>query len=98
MSNYPIKYEKIAIIQAGSDFALSDPSFDFTHQRKTDKAMERLKIEAALLGANAIVIEGLSTQIKQHITATKDGIHSSNSKMKEVTATAIFDSELIPPQ
>ena len=94
-ADFPEKYEKIAIIQAGSDFAFIDPSFDFTHQQKTDKAMERLRIEAASLGANAIVLQGLSTHIKQNITATDDGIHSSNVKMKEVTATAIFDLDLI---
>jgi len=89
-ADFPEKYEKIATIQAASDFAFKDPSFDFTHQQKTDKAMERLKIEAASLGANAVVLQGLSTQIKQNITANKDGVHSSNVKMKEVTATAIF--------
>ena len=57
--------------------------------------MERLNIEAASLGANAVVLQGLSTQIKQNISATKDGPHSSNVKMKEVTATAIFDLDLI---
>ncbi len=94
-ADFPKKYEKIAIIQAGSDFSFIDPSFDFTHQKKTDKAMERLKIEAASLGSNAIVLQALSTQIKQNISATKDGLHSSNVKMKEVTATAIFDLDLI---
>ena len=67
--NFPEEYEKIAIIEASSDFALKDPSFDFTHQKKTDRALERLKNEAALLGANGLVIQGLSTQIKHNVTA-----------------------------
>ena len=89
-ADFPLKYQKIAIIEASSDFALKDPSFDFTHQRKTDKALERLKNEAALLGANGIVIQGLSTQIKHNVTATDDGATTTTVKIKEVTATAIF--------
>ena len=84
--NLPSKYEKIAVIEAGSDFSFKDPSFDFTHQKKTDKALERLKNEAALLGANGIVIQSLSTQIKQTLHATDDGIASSNEKIKEIVS------------
>ena len=36
-ADFPKEYEKIAIIQAGSDFAFIDPSFDFTHQKKLTK-------------------------------------------------------------
>ena len=89
-SDFPEEYEKIAIIEASSDFALKDPSFDFTHQKKTDRALERLKNEAALLGANGLVIQGLSTQIKYNVTATDDGVSTTTVKIKEITATAIF--------
>ena len=93
--DYPQNYEKIAIIEASSDFALKDPSFDFTHQRKTDKALTRLKNEAALLGANGIVIENLSTKIKQNLNIYEDDegkikTSSQNEKQKEVKAIAIF--------
>ena len=88
--NFPQKYQKIAIIEASSDFALKDPSFDFTHQKKTDKALKRLKNEAALLGANGIVIQNLSTQIKHNINISDDGVSTSTVKMKEIKATAIF--------
>ena len=93
--DYPQYYEKIAIIEASSDFALKDPSFDFTHQRKTDKALNRLKNEAALLGANGIVIENLSTNIKQNLNVYEDdegriNTSSQNEKQKEVKAIAIF--------
>jgi hypothetical protein len=93
--DYPQNYEKIAIIEASSDFALKDPSFDFTHQRKTDKALNRLKNEAALLGANGIVIENLSTNIKQNLNVYEDdegriNTSSQNEKQKEVKAIAIF--------
>ena len=89
-AEFPSKYEKIAIIEAGSDFSFKDPSFDFTHQKKTDKALERLKNEAALLGANGIIIQSLSTQIKQNLHTTDDGIASTNEKIKEIKAIAIF--------
>ena len=56
--DYPDNYEKIAIIEASSDIALKDLSIEFTDQKKTDKALERLKKEAASLGANGIVIIG----------------------------------------
>ena len=88
--DFPLQYEKIAIIEASSDFSLKDPSFDFTHQSKTDKAMERLKNEAALLGANGIVISNLGTQIKQNIHFSKDELSTTNEKIKEIKAIAIF--------
>ena len=62
-SEYPERYNKIAIIESGSDFAFKDPSFDFTDQKKTDKALYRLKSEAALLGANGLVIENFQTRL-----------------------------------
>ena len=45
--DYPAKYEKIALIDAGSNFAFKDPEILFTWQGKMDKVIERLKIEAA---------------------------------------------------
>ena len=47
--NYPEAYQKIAIIEASSDLAFKDFSIEFTHQQKTNKALERLKKEAASL-------------------------------------------------
>ena len=43
----PKEYEKIALIDAGSNFAFKDPAILFDWQSKMDKATERLKIEAA---------------------------------------------------
>ena len=93
--DFPQNYKSIAIIEASSDFALNDPSFDFTQQKKTDKALSRLKNEAALLGANGIVIENLSTKIKQNLNIYEDDegkikTSSQNEKQKEVKAIAIF--------
>ena len=94
-SDYPEKYEKIAIIESGSDFAFKDPSFDFTDQKKTDKALYRLKSEAALLGANGLVIENFQSRLKVSYQSVEDkyGRHhqqSNTERLKEIIATAIF--------
>lgn len=54
----PPHYETIAILQT-SDMA-GKPCF--TAQCKTNKVMERLKDQAAKLGANAILLQGLGSQ------------------------------------
>ena len=80
--DFPKNYEKIAIVEASSNFALKDPSFDFTHQNKTDKALTRLKEEAASMGANGLVINDLSTKkiTNNQIRTDDDGrLHSSYS-------------------
>ena len=48
-SDFPDDYEKIAMIEASSDFAFKDMSLEITDQRKTDKALARLKEEALSL-------------------------------------------------
>jgi hypothetical protein len=54
--DYPEEYEKIALVDAGSNFAFKDPAILFTWQSKSNKVIERLKITASELGANGIVI------------------------------------------
>ena len=66
---YPEEYEIIARIDASSEFAFRDPSFNITWQSKMDKMIQRLKIEAAQLGANGIVIEGTTNQTRQNMRA-----------------------------
>ncbi|MBN2279988.1 MAG: hypothetical protein JXQ65_05365 [Candidatus Marinimicrobia bacterium] len=93
--DFPENFEKIAIIEAGSDFAIKDPAILFSHQSKTNKALERLKLEAAALGANGIVIENLATNIKQDVSVWSDddgNVHSStsNNPEKSISAIAIF--------
>ena len=93
--DYPKVYEKVAIVEASSNFAFKDPSIEFSHQKKTDKALERLKNEAAKLGANGIIIDNLSSKT---ITSTnihednKGRIHSSSNshELKKIIAVAIF--------
>ena len=88
--DYPEEYEIIARIDASSEFAFRDPSFDITWQSKMDKMIQRLKIEAAQLGANGIVIEGTTNQTKQNVNHTENGTSISTSQFKTGTATAIF--------
>ena len=93
--DYPDAYEKIAIIEASSDLAFKDLSIEFTHQQKTNKALDRLKKEAASLGANGIVIQNISTTTKQHLNLNESikesiNISSRHEKQKELNAIAIF--------
>ena len=94
-SDFPDEYEKIAMIEASSDFAFKDMSLEITDQRKTDKALGRLKEEAASLGANGIVIQSLSNKNKLHFSLRKDdrgnlNADTRNEKQKELKAIAIF--------
>ena len=94
-SDFPDEYEKIAMIEASSDFAFKDMSLEITDQRKTDKALARLKEEAASLGANGIVIQSLSNKNKLHFSLRKDdrgnlNADTRNEKQKELKAIAIF--------
>jgi len=90
--DYPEKYEKIALIDAGSNFAFKDPAILFDWQRKMDKAMERLKIEAAQLGANGILIVNTDTNnIIQSVRSDGEGgTQVSSSTEKYVKAIAIY--------
>ena len=53
----PAKYEEIAILEASSK-----SSWAVTQQGKMNKAIERLKEEAARLGANGILLQGSGTE------------------------------------
>jgi hypothetical protein len=54
----PAKYEEVAILDASSK-----NSWAFSDQGKTDKVIERLKEQAAALGANGILLNGVSNQV-----------------------------------
>ncbi|MBS0215208.1 MAG: hypothetical protein JSR50_05555 [Proteobacteria bacterium] len=51
------RYEQIAVIDA-----ISSQSFAFSSQQKTDKVIARLKEEAAKLGANGIILQGIASE------------------------------------
>ena len=98
-ADFPESCEKIAIMESASDLAFKDISILFTDQQKTNKALERLKKEAALFGANGLVIqEMLSVNRKQFSFRKYDRENgesfingSQRNKMeKEIKATAVF--------
>lgn len=92
--DYPKRYEKIALIDAGSNFAFKDPAILFDWQSKMDKAMERLKIEAAKLGANGILILDTDNKTYQSITSNAEGrTQSSTNTEKLIRAVAIYVME-----
>ena len=87
----PKEYEKIALIDAGSNFAFKDAAILFDWQSKMDKATERLKIEAAKLGANGILIINTDNKIYQSTSSDgKGSISSSSHSEKFVKAIAIY--------
>ena len=90
LAEYPDEYEIIARIDASSEFAFKDPSINITWQSKMDKIIERLKIEAAQLGANGIVIENTDNKTKKNITVSKEKTTINEAHYKTGTATAIF--------
>ena len=50
----PPRYEEIATVQASSQGSMA-----LTSQQNMDKAIERLKAEAAKLGANGVLLQGV---------------------------------------
>jgi hypothetical protein len=53
----PASFEKVALLESSSE-----GSWAFTSQQKTNKVIARLKEEAASLGANGILIQGIGSQ------------------------------------
>ena len=87
----PAQSQQIALLQSSSRAA-----FAIGAQAKTDKVIERLKNEAASLGANGIVLQGLDDQARSTVgvatsgrTATAVGV-SSGVFSKSGTAIAIY--------
>ena len=94
--DYPEEYEKIALIDAGSNFAFKDPAILFSYQSKMDKVVERLKIEAAQLGANGILIVNTDNKIYQSISSDGDGsthLLSHTEKFGKAIAIYVLENE-----
>ena len=91
---YPESYEKIALVDAGSNFSFKDPVILFAWQSKMNKALERLKVEAASLGANGILIVNTDNKTYQSINSNKDGVQSSTYEEKFIKAIAIHVPEI----
>jgi len=89
--DFPEEYETIALIEASSEFAFKDPSINITWQSKSDKIIERLKVEASNLGANGVVIKNTENKNKQNVSYGEEGETTiTNTHYKVGTATAIY--------
>jgi hypothetical protein len=95
------KYEEIALLDTSSK-----GGFGFTAQGKTDVVINRLKEDAAKLGANGILLQGLGSEAGATISsgygqATASGNHafssgfgiSATSRQKTGSGLAIY----VPP-
>ena len=92
--DYPESYEKIALVDAGSNFSFKDPVILFAWQSKMNKALERLKIEASSLGANGILIVNTDNKTYQSINSNENGVQSSSYEEKFIKAIAIHVPEI----
>ena len=92
--DYPESYEKIALVDAGSNFSFKDPVILFAWQSKMNKALERLKVEAANLGANGILIVNTDNKTYQSINSNENGVQSSTYEEKFIKAIAIHVPEI----
>ena len=89
--DFPEEYLTIALIEASSEFAFKDPSINITWQSKSDKIIERLKMEASNLGANGVVIKNTENKNKQNVSHGEKGETTvTNTHYKVGSATAIF--------
>jgi uncharacterized lipoprotein YajG len=97
----PPKYERIALLDSSSRH-----SFALTDQQKTDKAIARMKEEAAKLGANGVLLQGLASQQSGSIgfglgsasygasSAVSTGVGTSGGLYSKVASgTAIYVAE-----
>ena len=92
--DYPESYEKIALVDAGSNFSFKDPVILFAWQSKMNKALERLKVEAASLGANGILIVNTDNKTYQSLNSNENGVQSSTYEEKFIKAIAIHVPEI----
>jgi hypothetical protein len=89
----PKKFEEIAFLDTSSN-----GSFSFTEQKKMDVVIQRLKIEAAKLGANGILLKATGNEANGAIGSgainnTNDLGLSINTMIKTGTGIAIFVEE-----
>lgn len=86
----PKAYERIALLEASSKASMA-----ITDQGKTDKMVERLKAEAAKLGANGVLLTATGSKQESGAVfvpmATGGGmLLPANSEHKSGTGLAIF--------
>lgn len=84
----PAKYEKVAVVEGDSM-----GSFAFTSQGKTDKAIQRMKKQAAKLGANAIILQAQGQQSAGAVIvpAGNSAVAISGGIIKNTSGLAIWE-------
>lgn len=79
----PARYEQVALLDSTSRGSMA-----LTPQQRTTKAVERLKAEAAKLGANGVLLQGVGSQTTSGvgyvdpgagIASMSDAIHKTGS-------------------
>lgn len=71
----PAKYEEVALLEASSEGSVA-----ITSRGKVNKVVERLKAEAAALGANGIILQGTRSEYGGSVnTGTANATVSGNS-------------------
>lgn len=91
----PARYEKIAVVEGDSM-----GSFAFSSQGKVDKALQRMKKQAAKLGANAIILQG-QTQRDAGAVIVPSGnaaVAVSGGIIKSTSGLAIWEDRSAEPQ
>lgn len=94
----PAQYEQVALLESSSEGAM----FALSAQQKTNKVIERLKEEAAALGANGILIQGIGSGTRGAVLNSYGSANAGNYvgtgiaipiMVKEGTAIAIYVAE-----
>jgi hypothetical protein len=91
----PARYEKVAVVEGDSMGA-----FAFSSQGKTDKALQRMKKQAAKLGANAIILQGQSQRDSGAIIVPSgnSAVAISGGMIKSTSGLAIWEDRSAKPE
>lgn len=79
----PESYEVIGIVEASSEV-------EFSSQAAQNRAIERLKIEAAKIGANGVLLENSGEKSSTIYGAGAGGFWAAEQKTKTVQGKAIY--------
>lgn len=84
----PARYEKVAMVEGDSMGA-----FAFSSQAKTDKAIQRMKKQAAKLGANAIILQSQSQRDSGAVIVPSgnSAVAISGGMIKNTSGLAIWE-------
>ena len=83
----PAQYETIGIVKASSDSGWSQ-------QGDMDLAVEELKNQAALLGANGVILSSTGEVVSTSVGATSGGVtYVSSSSAQTISGKAVYVAE-----